>query len=69
MRRLRISRVRKEVYVKILIAIEFRDSGESEIRPAELEDWRRLIVRFSLARDLSSREWIVAVRKLEDFPG
>lgn len=38
--RLRISKLPKDLYIKIISATKFNESDESAIIPCELEDWR-----------------------------
>ena len=57
----RISRLPKDLYIKILKSTKFRDIGESEIAPSELEDWRMIIVRRGIEDAQPFRDWIFAI--------
>ena len=67
MARLRISKLPKAIYRKILTDTKFNDSDESEISPSELEDWGRIIIRFNLNGQIPFQEWVFAIYKIRVF--
>ena len=65
MARVRISRLPKNIYAKILSATKIRDVDESSIMPPNLEEWRRIIVRFGLNSEIPFQKWIITIHLIE----
>ena len=62
MRMLRLSQLDMATYRLILTVIKINDTDHSQISPFDLENWRRIIVRFNLNDEVSFPEWLVLIR-------
>ena len=65
--RLKISKLSKQDYAKLLLLINLPTSDQSGIFPFSLEGWRSLLVRFDLERVASFPDWLTTIHQLKQL--